>query len=150
MLYLLHRYAEAIEVLESALERHPEFWRLHFNVALPYLAVGRAADACSAMERAWNLQSTYPTLLAVLAATYAAAGRVNDAESLRAQLLATTDYVSPFWMGVFHACLDRYDDAISWMRRAHHDREWFLILGPRDRLLSALRQRSSFCALLEG
>jgi hypothetical protein len=99
------------------------------------------------MEAAAEL-SQYPVMTAVLAAAYAKAGRVADAECLVTELLQSKTYASGYWLAVALVALRRFEEAMRWLWRAYDDREWYLVLAPYEPMLDTIREHDDFTALL--
>jgi serine/threonine-protein kinase len=147
MLYFMRRSTDAIRHLEPTVRDHPQFWRGHFSLGWSYLYDGRHGDAVHSMEAAAEL-SQYPVMTAVLAAAYAKAGRVADAECLVTELLQSKTYASGYWLAVALVALRRFEEAMRWLWRAYDDREWYLVLAPYEPMLDTIREHDDFTALL--
>ncbi len=124
ILFLAHRYDEAIRESRSGLAIQPDnagdLWGLGFSL----IANNQAAEAIPVLEKAVSLSKGSPAVTGVLIRAYAHAGRRGDALRLLAELKQRrkTGYVPA---GAFvHAYLGLGDNeqALYWLEQAYRER----------------------------
>lgn len=96
------RVDEALRATDTALEVHPGAAAALAVRGRTLLALGRAAEAASALERA-TVRSPLPEVLWALSEALRAAGRVGDADAVEARLVATGEGTDPRGLALFLA-----------------------------------------------
>jgi serine/threonine-protein kinase len=105
--YMLTRQFElALGALERAVELDVTYLPAHTHMALVLLALGRISEALAMAEKAGRI-AQIPRVKAVCGFVYGAAGRIDEAHQLLAQLreMARSAYVPPTCLALIHAGL---------------------------------------------
>jgi tetratricopeptide (TPR) repeat protein len=124
------QFEQAIEQRKKTLKLDPFHLETLGNLAIDYLTMSRYADAEKSIEEALNHHGRTAGLVASLARTYALWGRKNESEKLLKELQerATSEYVLPTYFAGVHAALGNKDEALTWLEKAHQEREWDMVL----------------------
>ena len=123
-----------------SVELHPDVPLSHWALGYAHLETGDLESAIAEMRVATQL--TDATLFrALLAETYAVAGRYEDARVIVQQLheQASERYVTPYMFGRIYTGLDAKDDAFRWLTAAYQERAPWMVLLKRDPRLDRLR-----------
>ena len=144
-----HRYDEAIEQLQRALEMDPNLGMTHRYLAWAQQAKGDAEKAINELRQAVLLDSR-TGLLASLAHAYALAGHAPQARSILKDLeeRSRRGYVPPYEVAVVYAGLDQKDRAFQWLARSCQDRDIDFVSLKIDPDLDNLRSDPRFQNLL--
>src|SRR6185437_1412083 len=113
-------------------------------------AMGRAEEAVKASEEALQFSGGGQLYISGLGASYALAGRVDDARAALKQLqeMSARAYVSPYHIATIHVHLGEYDRAVALLKEAYEIGDgWVVWLGV-DSVWDALRHDPSFEELL--
>jgi TolB-like protein/tetratricopeptide (TPR) repeat protein len=124
-LYIAGRTAEALDELHRTLERDPSAFHLRRLLGLCYLQQGEIEPASAAMEQAVRDSGRHPWALSELGCLHACTGRVAEAESIQAELVARsrTAYVQGTILSLIPAWLGRLDEGIEYLERAVEERD---------------------------
>ena len=144
ILYFAGRFQEAIAHLEALIRRQPQFWRAYVNLAWALTATGHSAEAIQPAEVGVALHPNYATGEAVRAYTYASAGHAEVAETILKTLQRRYGYVSPYWTAIVKIAMGSVDDALTDLRRAAEDREWYLITANWEPAFNPIRHDDRF------
>ncbi|MBS4223056.1 tetratricopeptide repeat protein [Lederbergia citrea] len=112
-------FANAIEMLEKAVEDHPEFWPAHNNLALAYFYEGKTEKAAGVLE---NVLEKNPGNLHALCNLAVFLYYERQTEQLET-LLTALDKVQPllfeqrYKLGATFALTGKYDQAYFWLRQ---------------------------------
>lgn len=74
------KYQEALAELEPLLQKDPEQWVFHYQMAVAYMGLGRNDDAVAAYQKAIQLNPTHAGLYNALGQLYIKMNRVEDAK----------------------------------------------------------------------
>jgi len=103
-------------------------------------------------ERKWAVEHSggAPTFVAELAASFAAAGKGEEALRILEQLneLSEHHYVMAYWVALIHAGLKNKEQAFVWLQRAYQERSARLALIKIEPRLDCLRPDPRFQSLL--
>jgi tetratricopeptide (TPR) repeat protein len=117
-------YDRAMRELRRALEMSPANTRVHFQIGVTLVAMGRPADAIRNLEQAARpTQGHNSRFEAYLGYAYAAAGRAENARQVLKELDAhrQDQYVSWFGIGLIHDALGEKAPALAAVQRAFED-----------------------------
>jgi tetratricopeptide (TPR) repeat protein len=122
-LYNVHRYDEAIAQFQKSLEMDQNFARAHWGIAEPYALKGDYDKAISEVQKARQLDDS-PSTLALLAETYARAGRRSDSQRLLAELIQQRKlkYVDAYYLARIYAALGDKEKALQTLEEAYNER----------------------------
>jgi len=148
--YIARRFDEAIKVLQRVEESDPDFWTVHSSLGQTYLAKGEFGEAIRELEWARRLSPESTRNLALLADSYALAGRSADARKLLNELieLSRKRYVSPAYMGIVCIGLGQKGQALDWLEKAHADHSDWMTLLETEPVFDRLRSEPHFQELL--
>jgi TolB-like protein len=148
--WLTHQWDRAAEHCRKALELDPNFITLRWLLANAYEGKGMHQEAIS--ERKWAVEHSdaAPTFLVELAASYAAAGKRDEAVRTLQELsdISKEQYVSPYWLALVHAALKETDETFRLLDRAYSERSGRLAWVKMDPRLDNLRTYRRFADLL--
>jgi TolB-like protein/Tfp pilus assembly protein PilF len=148
--WLTHQWDSAVEHCRKALELDPNFLTLRWMLANGYEGKGMHQEAIC--ERKWAVEHSggTPIFVAELAASYAAAGKRNEAVRILKQLneLSNRQYVPAYWLALVHAALKETDETFHWLDRAYSERSGRLAWIKMDPRLDNLRTDGRFADLL--
>ena len=119
------QHDRAIHELRQAVEMSPSRPRVHYQLGVTFLLLGRFADAIDALEIAARPIPGHNTRVeAHLGYAYAASGRIADARRVLKELEAhrREQYVSFFGVALIHDALEEKEPALAALRRAYEDR----------------------------
>jgi TolB-like protein/Flp pilus assembly protein TadD len=118
--YHSRRINEALSAYRKIIESEPHFGygRLVFSWALRY--AGHHAEAIAQAKKAVELAGDGQLYLAGLAAAYAGAGRVQEAQEIiwRLEQMSATRYVSPYCMALIYCYLNDMERALALIEEA--------------------------------
>lgn len=137
------------ECARRALELAPTMIAAHRLRALQIWRLHGPEEAAHALTRALAISGRAPTLLGTLGLIKATSGRVDEAETLLAELhdRERTEYTGPLARADVLFGLRRYDLAIDEMERAWQERSG-LLLGLMSADYAVLRSQARFLGLL--
>jgi serine/threonine-protein kinase len=149
-LYLAHRYEDAVACAERVLELNPAYAEGYRCLGSSLLALGRHGPAFDALRHAVKLGGSGAWTVANLAAAHAQLGDVDEAERLLAELVrrSETEWISTMSVGVVHAALGRYDEAIACVERSFEERDCWVVALAVEPAFGVLRGNPRFESLL--
>lgn len=138
--YWARLFDEAIEGFRAAAELHPGYWAAHYYLGLSYAHKGDYGQAIPALRHAAEIGDSiwrYPGLGFV----YAQAGEPQRAREVLTKLndIGRHQYVPPIYHAAVYAGLGETDQALEWLERAVHERNWQIALLHVDPLWDSLR-----------
>jgi TolB-like protein/Tfp pilus assembly protein PilF len=147
--YLSHRYTEAREQLQKALEIDPKNPETIVYLARTYVATRDYSLAIAILENASQSDETQ-WLLAMLGYVRAVSGRGDEARQIIEQLkeMSGARYVSPMHIALIFAGLNEKDQAILWLEKAYEERADMLSSLGVDPVFDNLRSDARFLDLV--
>ncbi|MDP9087564.1 MAG: winged helix-turn-helix domain-containing protein [Pseudomonadota bacterium] len=123
ILYLARKYDRALATLERTRETHPEHFLPHMRMGLILTQQGDHTQAIAELTTAVALSNRSTETLAALAAGFAAAGNIEQAENLTAHLerLQGQRYVLPYNIAKIHAAAGNKEMAFHWLEKAYDE-----------------------------
>jgi DNA-binding winged helix-turn-helix (wHTH) protein/tetratricopeptide (TPR) repeat protein len=148
--YFARRYDRAIELFRQALEMHPQFGVGYVYLGRACAKAGRFGEATDALRQGVTLSHRRPFALASLTYALGASGERQEAEDLLRELIASAGrrYTSPYYIALACSGLERYADAMHWLRAAHAERANQLVISSFEPMLDPLRSRAEFADLM--
>jgi tetratricopeptide (TPR) repeat protein len=150
--YFARQYDRALESFKNSLEFDEMNGRAMVGAGNVYSEQSKFGEAISQMERAVELHPEDTTMLASLGATYARAGRVDRARTVRNKLKAASQqrYVSPFDFALVTAGLGEKDKTLEFLHRAYQESSPLLAkyLLPDNPKFDAIRDDSRYGELI--
>lgn len=119
------QHDRAISEYRRALEMSPGNNRVHFEIGVTLVAMGRPGDAIRDLETAARQATGHNSRMeAFLGYAYAAAGRARDAREVLKELEAhrQDQYVSWYGLALIHDALGEKAPALAALQRAFEDR----------------------------
>jgi TolB-like protein/Tfp pilus assembly protein PilF len=124
------RVDSAIRRNETVLEFDPGFGQSYDYLGRAYLMRGDSTHAAQMFQRALALTGGRPTIEAMLASSYAASGRIREAEAIAASLAerhSSDKRLASAWsVALVQAGLGHHDASLAWLEHAYADREEWL------------------------
>lgn len=130
--YQSRRFDESLLTYENMLEAAPDFAYGLATYAWTLRGAGRGEDAVAASEKALQQSSGGQFFVAGLGASYAVAGRVDDARAALRQLneMSARAYVSPYLKALIHVHLGEHEPALALLKDAYKIKDgWLVWLG---------------------
>lgn len=148
--YIARRFDEAIKLLRKVEDSDPDFWAVHSSLGQTYLAKGDFGEAIQELEWARRLSPESTRNMALLADSYALAGRNAEARKLLNELIALSRrrYVSPAYMGIVCIGLGQRGQALDWLEKAYADHSDWMTLLETEPVFDRLRSEPRFQELL--
>jgi len=152
--YLSRQYDKAIAQCEVVQQMDPTYLPAGTQLALAYEQKGMLTEAVSTMERVRRMageKTDLPMVHALLAHTYAAAGRKTEAQAELALLtnIGQKRYVPPSYLAIVYLALGDKDKAFEYLSKSYQDRsEQLLYLGVEP-IVDPLRSDPRFDVLLK-
>jgi len=140
--YQQRKFNESVFTYENLLEGVPEFALGLAGFAWTLRAVGRADDAVRVSEKALQLSGGGQFFVSGLGASYACAGRIDDARAALKELkeMSARAYVSPYHTATIHVHLGEYDRAIALLKQAYDENDGWLVWLGVDPVWDPLRE----------
>ena len=105
------------------MELAPDYWLGHLQLGLAYEKKGDFARALQELEEARRMDDN-SGILEMLAGTYAAAGRPDEARKITREMVerSTKRYICAYEVATTYAGLKDRESAFLWLRKALDDR----------------------------
>jgi serine/threonine-protein kinase len=147
--YYARRYDEALKDYRKALELDPNYSWAHLWIGQAYVQQERYADAIESITKAIRFSGGDTRAVATLGYAYAVAGRRDDALKVLNDLqrLSRTKYVSPYFIAVIRAGLNKDEQAIDLLEAAYEERHPYLIFLKVEPVFDRLRGNPRFVAV---
>jgi tetratricopeptide (TPR) repeat protein len=145
ILYLAHRYDDALAVLRQGVEIDPSHYVLHLRMGLVYQQKRAPKLAIAAMRRAVTLSESGTESLAGLAQSFAYAGDDAAARRIVGELRDSEKrYVSPYNIARIYGSLAEPQRALEWLEKAYEEHNPDLIELTREPTLKFLHENLKF------
>jgi TolB-like protein/DNA-binding winged helix-turn-helix (wHTH) protein/Tfp pilus assembly protein PilF len=150
-LYMARRYDEAIQQLRTAIAMDPSLALAHMVLGQAYEQKGAFPQAAAELTQAVQLTHRSAPMIAALAHLYAISGRQDRAQELLKELMhpAQREYVSPFYIALVYAGLNKHAESLLWLNKAVDDRSNPCIFLHVDPDFDNLRKDQAFIVLLK-
>ena len=150
LLFCAGRYEDAIAQCRRTCELEVSHPQPHSYLAMAYDLLGRHEDAIAEARQSVAIGSGMPILRMILAYMYASAGyRDLSLEILRElEQLASSSYLSPFWMAIAYAGLRKHDEALTWLEKGFNDAEVWMLFTAHDPRFRELHSDPRFADLI--
>jgi TolB-like protein/Flp pilus assembly protein TadD/predicted Ser/Thr protein kinase len=144
------RYDEAMAQFQRTLELYPTFAPTHQRLGWCYVQKRMYDEAIGEMQKAVELSGNSTQMIAALGYTYAAAGRVNIAQAIIAELERRSKerYVDDYYVATIFAALGDKDEAFVQLNKACAERSYWMPYIKKDFRLDNLRSDSRFDVLI--
>jgi eukaryotic-like serine/threonine-protein kinase len=121
--YLKRDYDQSMEQAKAAVELAPNYWSGHLELGLAYEKKGDFARALQELEEARRMDDN-PGILEMLAGTYAAAGRPDEARRITEEMVKRSKkrYVCAYEVATTYAGLKDRESAFLWLRKSLDER----------------------------
>ena len=121
--YLKRDYDQFMEQAKAAVELAPNFWLGHLQLGLAYEKKGDFARALQELEEARRMDDN-SGVLEMLAGTYAAAGRPDEARRITEEMVKRSKkrYVCAYEVATTYAGLKDRESAFLWLRKSLDER----------------------------
>ena len=148
-----HRWDEAIEHFQKAIELDPNFWFHHSYLGRSYEQKGMMLEAIAEFKKALELDDQQSENWAGLGHAYAVSGNKAEAQKMIDEMIKRSSqniYVAPYNVAVIYAGLGDKDKAFEWFERAYSDRAYYLpVYLITDARLDSLHSDPRFSDLLK-
>ena len=150
-LYMARRYDEAIQQLRTAIAMDPSLALAHMVLGQAYEQKGAFPQAAAELTQGVQLTHRSAPMIAALAHLYAISGRPDRAQELLKELMhpARHEYVSPFYIALVYAGLNKRAESLLWLNKAVDDRSNPCIFLRVDPDFDNLRKDQTFIVLLK-
>jgi tetratricopeptide (TPR) repeat protein len=121
--YLKRDYDQSMEQAKAAVELAPSLWLGHLQLGLAYEKKGDFARALQELEETRRMDDN-PGVLEMLAGTYAAAGRPDEARRITEEMVKRSQkrYVCAYEVATTYAGLKDRESAFLWLRKSLDER----------------------------
>jgi serine/threonine-protein kinase len=138
----------ALENFRRTLELNEIFPPARVGLAWCLLLEGKFNEAIEHLELAARINQRFSRVVASLGCAYAAAGRTEDAATIRAELInrqtSPDTYISSHDLGLLSSWMGETDTALEWLERAFVDRAAWLPFVNVDPVWDRLRDVPGF------
>ena len=148
--YLARRHSEAIEQLQETLRLDADFDLARLWLSIARMQAGTFVEANETPRARAAMETRGPTLLALLGAHLAAAGKETEALEIIEELKESSAerLVPPADFAMLYANLGDADQAFAWLDRAFEERSVYLVWLKVDPVFDPLRSDERFDALV--
>ncbi len=149
-LYYARRFPEALEQFTRTLGTNGSFGVTHWGLGETYRELGRHGDAIPELQKAVELSNNSPYMRAWLAHGLAAAGRRDEAQTIRHDLerLANDRYLSPFLFALMASGFGEREQTLSWLEKTFEARSGWMPFVPVEPEFQWLRKDPAFTQLM--
>jgi len=141
----VHRYDEAIEILEKQVELKPDYYWAYFNLGKSYLFRGDAEQALLEIRK--NPENVFRHAGLVMA--YSTLGREAEAEEALKRLVSEYGTQYPFWIAEAYSWRGQKDEAFEWLEKGFMQRSIGLSYMLGNNVLYSLTDDSRWTELLK-
>jgi tetratricopeptide (TPR) repeat protein len=140
-LYYAGRHDEAVTEFRQTLSAHPALPLVHWGLGQAYRQTRRYDEALQELQAAAAQANQSAYMRAWLAHALAEAGRREQADAIRSELvaLAGTRYVAPFLFGLMASGFGEKDAALEWLAKAREARSGWIPFVPVEPQFAWLR-----------
>ena len=143
MLAMARDFEAAAEQSWKALAMDSKFAPAQNTLGLAYQHMGMLEEAVVELGNACVCGGRHPAALTALGCALVVAGKLAEADALRREIEQLSQ-AQPYWMSLLHLALGDRAPAIDALRRAHRDRDpWIVWIGVEPRF-DALRGDPEF------
>jgi TolB-like protein/DNA-binding winged helix-turn-helix (wHTH) protein/tetratricopeptide (TPR) repeat protein len=148
--YLARKYDLAIEQSRDTVELDANFAAAHLLLGENYVQAGLREQGLAELQTAADLSGNSPLYLAQVAVAHASAGRRTEALRVIAQLqmIARTQYVSPYGLAQIYAALNDKEQTFKWLQAAYDDGAVWMSYLAVDPVFDGFRSDPRFQDLL--
>jgi eukaryotic-like serine/threonine-protein kinase len=147
--YQVRRFEDSIDKAHRIIDLDRNYPQGHFQLGNSLLEVGEAEKGLAAIREAAKLMTGSALPLSLLCFALVAAGKREEAEAVRAEMLntASTGYVKGYFIAMAHLALGHHDEALTSLEKAVAERDpWLVWLGTEPKL-DPLRKDPRFIKL---
>ncbi len=143
------RNDQVIEGARKIIALDPNFPPAHVSLAMAYCSKGMYEEAVAELRLARQADDSWG-YAAMLGATYAAAGRKDEARKMLGELQerARREHVSPYGPAIVYAGLGEKDQAFEMLRKGCEQRDEQILFLNGDPYLDSLRADPSFAGIV--
>jgi serine/threonine protein kinase/Flp pilus assembly protein TadD len=144
------QYDQAITQCRKTIEMFPDYLIAHRRLGMSYGEKGMFKEAEAEFRKALAISENDSETMSMMAYTYSAGGRGDDARSTLARLneLATEGYVSPYSLARVHIGLDELDEAFECIETTYLERHGILTYLKVEPVFDRVRLDPRFTDLL--
>jgi TolB-like protein/DNA-binding winged helix-turn-helix (wHTH) protein len=148
--YFARKYDLAIEQGRNTVELDSNFAAAHLLLGENYVQMGLHEQGLAELQTAASLSGNSPLYLAQVAVAQASAGRKAETVRIIAQLqmIAGTQYVSPYGLAQIYAALNDKEQTFKWLQTAYDDRAVWMSYLAVDPVFDGFRSDQRFQNLL--
>ena len=149
-LYFEEQYDLTIEHCQRLIQADPFLILAYIPLGGAYIQKLKFDDAIEVLSKASWFSGGNPTIVAALGYTYAASGKIEDAQMMADLLVERSqqEYVSPFWMAVVYTGLNNKDKVFQWLDKAAQQRDGSLVFLNVTPIFKPVRSDPRFQKLL--
>lgn len=148
--YQSRMYPEAIEKARRALEIGNDFQQGYVHLGNALVHDGKAEEAVEMLEECSHKLPGFTMVKYMLAYALSAAGRIDDAKVILAELLEASEkhYIKPYFVAITYIAVGDINKAFDWLDKAVQEQDTWLIWIETEPKLDPLRQDPRFQRLL--
>jgi DNA-binding winged helix-turn-helix (wHTH) protein/Flp pilus assembly protein TadD len=150
ILCMARDFQGAVEQSWKTLAMDPRFAPAQNTLGLAYEQLGMIEEAMVEFQNASECSGGHPAARASLGHAYATAGRQREAAEILVELerSAQNRFVSPYWLSILAVGLGEHARAMEWLRKAHRERDVWLIWLRVEPRFDRMRADAGFQELL--
>jgi predicted Zn-dependent protease len=147
--FVARSYDRAIQAGRAALASEPNNAPLYSYLAMVYAIQKRYAEAIDLAQTSRRMDES-PLLAAMVASTYAAAGRRTDAERMLTGISEEIkeQYSCSYEVGAAYLALGEVTQAFHWLDKAYEDRSTCMVALKQDPRFDSLHTDPRFQTLI--
>src|SRR5215475_2869410 len=141
--YNVRRFEDAIDKAKQIIDLDRNYPQGHFQLGNALLEVGEPEKALASIQEAFRLMGGAALPMSMLCFAFVAAGRHQEAEAMRRELLkiAETNYVKEYFIATAHVALGDVEQALTSLEKAAAERDpWLVWLGTEAKLDSIRKE----------
>lgn len=150
--YQVRRYGESIAKAQQIIDLDRSNPQGHLQLGNALVEVGEADKALVAIEESVRLMAGAALPNCMLCFALAAAGRREDAETVRDEMVnaAATSYVKEYFLSLAHVALGDHEEALGYLENAAAERDPWLVWFGTEPKLDPLRKEPRFIKLFQS
>jgi serine/threonine protein kinase/Flp pilus assembly protein TadD len=151
-LYQVRDYEKAIDKAQQIIDLDPANFQGHLQIGYPLLEIGETERALAELRESVRLMPRSALPASILCFALVAAGLRDEAEGVRAEMVATAEkhYVKEYFLATAHIALGDYDAALSYLEKAAAERDPWLVWFGTEAKLDPLRDDARFIKIFRS
>ena len=151
-LYQVRRFEESIGKAQQIINLDRNNFQGHMQMGNALLEIGEAEKGLAALRESLKLMPGATLAMCILCFGLVAAGRRDEAEAVRDELLnlAATTYVKEYFLAMAHLALGDHEQAFVFLDKASEERDPWLVWFGTEPKLDPLRTDARFAKIFRA